>query len=90
MGIFRRGERLGGRLEEGGAPRRYKIKITTLDGQIFLWHKRGALHTVEEDVANVFVANFKPELFQVRPDGSLTPPEPGATFPIRSVEKIPI
>jgi hypothetical protein len=46
-------------------------------------------HTVEEDVANIFVANFKPELFQVQPDGSLTPPQPGVTLPIRHVTKEP-
>jgi len=81
MSIFRRGERLG---------RRYRIRITTEDGQVFYWHKRGQLHTVEEDVANVFVAHFNPQLFQVRADGSLTPPTPGETFPIRSVSKEPV
>ena len=66
---------------------RYKIKITAEDGQTFYWHKRGQLHTVESDVAEIFVANFKPELFQVRPDGSLHPPIPGETLPIRKVTK---
>ena len=81
MSIFRRSEHLG------SSPRRYKIKITSQDGRTFYWHKRGQLHTVEEDVADIFVANFKPELFQVLPDGSLTPPEPGRTLPIKKVEK---
>lgn len=81
MSIFRRGEPLG------STARRYKIKITTKDGRTFHWHKRGQLHTVEEDVATIFVANFKPELFQVRPDGSLSPPEPGVTAAIARVEK---
>jgi len=37
-------------------------------------------------VAQIFVANFKPELFQVLPDGSLTPPSPGRTKQIVKVE----
>jgi hypothetical protein len=82
MSIFRRGEPLEAR-------RRFKIKITTEDGQVFWWHKRGQVHTLEEDVANTFVAHFNPQLFQVRPDGSLTPPAPGETLPIRRVEKEP-
>ena len=82
MAIFRKGHRLG-----QGTSRRYKIKVTTLEGQVFYWHKRGQLHTLEEDVASIFVANFKPELFQVREDGTLSPPCPGETFPIKSVEK---
>lgn len=81
MSIFRRGEPLGSTI------RRYKIKITAVDGRTFYWHKRGMLHTVEEDVATIFVANFKPELFQVRPDGSLSPPEAGVTASIAKVEK---
>ncbi|HZN56475.1 MAG TPA: hypothetical protein VFD71_00265 [Planctomycetota bacterium] len=83
MSIFRPREPLG------ATPRRYRIKITAEGGKTFFWHKRGQVHTVEEDVANVFVANFKPELFQVQPDGSLTPPEPGVTLPIIKVEKEP-
>jgi len=82
MSVFKKGEPLG------AAERRYKIRITTADGQTFYWHKRGALHTVSEDVADIFVANFKPELFQVNPDGSLTPPGPG-TLPIERVTKEP-
>ena len=37
----------------------------------------------------IFVANFKPELFQVLPDGSLTPPDPGRTKQIVKVEMEP-
>jgi len=73
----------------GGPGRRFRIKITTCDGQVFYWHKRGQLHTVEEDVADVFVRSFNPQLFQVRSDGSLTPPAPGETFAIQAVEKEP-
>jgi hypothetical protein len=85
MSIFKRGEPLGP--PEG---KRYRIRITTEDGQVFYWHKRGQLHIVDEDVASVFVSHFNPQLFQVRPDGSLTPPAPGETFPIQSVTKEPV
>ena len=81
MGIL---NRLFGR---GNEPSRYKIKITAEDGQTFYWHKRGELHTVELDVADIFVANFNTALFQVRTDGTLHPPVPGETLPIRKVEK---
>jgi hypothetical protein len=102
MAIFRRGERLGiGRAEATGAvrvesagfprsARRYRIRITTVDGEVLYWHKRGEVHVVDEDVARVFVASFKPELFQVLPDGSLTSPAPGRTKPIRAVEMEPV
>ena len=85
MSIFRRGQPLS----PAKPPERFKIKITTENGQVFYWHKRGQLHTVEEDVADAFVAHFKPELFQVRPNGTLTSPVPGETMPIQKVEKEP-
>ena len=71
------------------APARFKIRLTTTDGDVLYWHKRGRVHTVEADVARIFVANFRPELFEVRPDGTLTPPEPGATKPISRVDMEP-
>jgi len=93
MGIFRKGELLGAGAAGAGpvsvAARRFKIRITTEDGAVVYWHKRGELHLVEEDVARIFVANFKPELFQALPDGHLTPPAPGKTLPIRRVEMEP-
>ena len=84
MSIFKPGVPLG-------APRRYKIKITTESGQTLYWHKRGQLHTLEEDVAAIFVSSFKPDLFQVLPDGSMvSPPRPGESMAIRGVEKEPV
>lgn len=83
MSIFAKGEPLGAQR------RRFKIKITTTDGRALYWRKRDQLHTVEEDVADVFVANFKPSLFQAKPDGTLAPPEAGVTIPIAKVEKEP-
>ena len=82
MGIFKKGQRLG-------APGRFKIQIITEDGQTFYWHKRGELHTVEEDVADILLAKFKPELFQVLPDGRMTSPRPGESLPIKALRKEP-
>jgi hypothetical protein len=85
VGIFRRGEVLSPPGVSSTA-RRYKIRITTRDGQVLYWHKRGRLHLVEEDVAQIFVANFKPAVFEVQPDGSFAPPSPGSTLPVAKVE----
>ena len=76
MGIFKKGETLMQRGQEGI---RYRIRIKTVDGQELFWHKRGQLHLVEEDVARAFVENFKPDVFEVLPDGSFTPPVEGRT-----------
>lgn len=86
MSIFRRDRPFA-----AGAPpaRRFKIRIDTADGRRLYWHKRGELHTLEEDVADLFVRHFKPELFEVRPDGSLAPRVPGETAPIKGVAKEP-
>ena len=86
MGFLRK---LFGRdAEATAARRRFKIRITTTDGRVLFWHKRGALHTVEEDVADAFVAHFKTELFQANDDGSLSSPVPGQTRPIARVERV--
>ncbi len=85
MGIFKKGEVLGA----GTVPGLYKIRITTEDGKTLYWNKRGGIHIVDEDVARIFVAHFKPELFEVLPDGSLTPPAPGRTKQIVKVEMEP-
>jgi len=82
VSIFKKGETLG----DSRVPRRYKIRIIAEDGEVLYWHKRGEVHIVDEDVARIFVAHFKPELFQVAADGSLQPPKPGETKPIRTVE----
>ncbi len=82
MGIFRKGHPLGAR-------RRFKIQIIAEDGRTFYWHKHGELHTVEEDVADILLEKFKPELFQVLPDGSMTSPRPGESLPIKALRKEP-
>lgn len=76
MGIFRKGESL---LQRGQEGLRYRIRIETVDGDELFWHKRGQIHLVDEDVARAFVENFKPDVFEVLPDGSFTPPQPGKT-----------
>ena len=85
MGIFKKGEVLGA----GTVPGRYKIRITTEDGETLYWNKRGGIHIVDEDVARIFVAHFKPELFGVLPDGSLISPDPDRTRRIVKVEMEP-
>lgn len=92
MGIFRKGETLGSARGESRLTDepRYKIRITTDDGRELFWHKRGRLHVVDEDVARAFVANFKPELFQVTEEGSFEPPAPGRTTPVVKVEMEPV
>jgi hypothetical protein len=89
MGIFQKGEHLPSGTTNAGGAQRYKIRITTEDGGTLYWHKRGQLHVVDEDVARIFVANFKPELFQVLPDGHMTPPDPGKTLVITRVDMEP-
>ena len=84
MSIFQRGERLG----SAGEERRYKIRVTTEDGKVLYWHKGGQLHVIDEDVARIFVANFKPEIFEVRADGSFSSSVPGETARIRKVEMV--
>ena len=48
------------------------------------------MHLIEEDVARAFVENFKPQVFEVRPDGSLTPPVPGETKRIVKLTMEPV
>jgi hypothetical protein len=72
------------------ASERYKIKITTESGRELYWVKRGQVHTLSRDLAEIWVKNFKPAIFQVTPDGELAPPSPGVTtFPIARVEMEP-
>lgn len=81
MNFFRK---LFGRLRPGEA--RYRIKITTEDGDELYWQKRGGVHVVEEDVARIFVQRFKPQLFEVLPDGSFSSPVPGETKRVQKLE----
>ena len=70
---------------------RYRIKITTQSGLEVYWVKRGQVHTLSEDLAKLWVENFKPSIFQVTRTGELAPPSPGVeTFPIVRVETEPV
>lgn len=69
-----------------GPGERYKIKITTASGFEVFWVKQGRVHTLPRELAEIWVANFKPELFQVTREGELTPPAPDVeSFPIAQV-----
>ena len=69
------------------AAEQYKIKITTESGLVVYWVKRGRVHTLSRELAEIWVKNFKPAIFQVTKDGELTPPSSGVeTFPIARVE----
>jgi len=47
------------------------VAITTSDGRRLRWHKQGRAHALAAELGPVWVANFRPALFQVLPDGSL-------------------
>ena len=49
------------------------IRITTADGRQLHWHKAGRRHQLPDDLGPLWVANFKPVLFQVMPDGAIVP-----------------
>lgn len=55
-----------------------------------LWRKGGAVHTLAPELGPMWVQHFKPELFQVLPDGHIVPPgtDPKAS-PIAKVELDP-
>jgi len=50
---------------------RWHVAIITSDGRRLRWHKQGRAHTLPAELGPVWVANFKPALFQVMPDGAL-------------------
>lgn len=54
------------------APRWY-VKITTSGGGTLYWHRAGGRHTLSQALGAHWVANFKPALFQVTPEGAIIP-----------------
>ncbi len=73
------------------ATERYKIKITTQSGLVIYWVKRGRVHTLGRELADMWVKNFKPAIFQVSKDGKLMPPSPGWKLsPLRASRWSPI
>jgi hypothetical protein len=72
------------------AEQQYRIRITTESGLVVHWVKRGRVHTLGRELAEIWVKNFKPAIFQVTKAGELTPPSPGVeSFPIARVEMEP-
>lgn len=51
----------------------FLIRITTADGRQLHWHKTGRRHQLPTELGPMWVANFKPALFQVMPDGAIVP-----------------
>ncbi len=68
---------------------RWKIRITTAAGAERWWHKGGRLHTLDESLGRMWVANFQPALFQVEADGSLVPRGSPGADDIARVEAVP-
>lgn len=49
------------------------IRVSTTCGQQLLWHKDGALHLISKKLGDTWVTHFKPELFDITPDGQFHP-----------------
>jgi len=63
---------------------RWNIRIHTVAGDTRWWVKAGRIHSLSPDLGPVWVANFKPEVFQMLPDGQLAPRgTPGAVEVLR-------
>ncbi|MBA2481190.1 MAG: hypothetical protein H0V44_11055 [Planctomycetes bacterium] len=52
---------------------RWRVVITTVDGRNLLWRKNDRVHSLSQELGPVWVANFRPAVFQVLPDGALVP-----------------
>jgi hypothetical protein len=52
---------------------RWHVLITTADGRRLHWHRAGARHSLAAGLGPLWVANFKPELFQVTAAGAIIP-----------------
>jgi hypothetical protein len=52
---------------------RLRILLTAADGRVVPWRKQERIHTLPAELAHTWVANFKPGLFQMLPDGAIVP-----------------
>ena len=52
---------------------RFRVRLTTVDGRVLQWVKAGQIHSLDERLAPIWIANFKPAMFQVAADGQLVP-----------------
>jgi len=77
-------------LEGSYEEKKYKILVTTADGQTLFWHKQGKIHLLDEDLAATWVEKFKPHLFDILPNGEMAGAGRNPTaFKISKVEKVP-
>lgn len=54
-------------------PQRWHVLITAADGRRLFWHRAGARHTLAAALGPLWIANFKPALFQVTAEGAIIP-----------------
>ncbi|MBA3710230.1 MAG: hypothetical protein H0W83_15575 [Planctomycetes bacterium] len=52
---------------------RWRVVIITVDGRRLAWRKNDRIHTLSPELGPLWIANFKPAVFQVLSDGSLVP-----------------
>jgi hypothetical protein len=59
---------------------RWRVVITTADGRTLRWRKNDRVHSLSPELGPIWIANFRPGVFQVLADGSLVPRgTPGAS-----------
>jgi len=70
----------------------YQIQIITVEGQSFIWHKGGKPSLLSEELAELWVKNFKLDIWEVTEKGALEPPGKAMnkTYKILRVEKVKI
>ena len=64
---------------------RWIVVIATVDGRTLHWRKGGAVHTLSPELGPIWIANFKPALFQVLDDGSIVARGSAGAVDIREV-----
>lgn len=72
---------------------KYHVQVTTKDGQSLLWHKHGQPHALPEELADIWVQNFKPDVFLINAKGEMVGrgrSEAEGAFEIVKVEKVAI
>ena len=68
----------------------YKIKLTLENGQTAYWKKRGQVHLLPGDAVEVWLKNFKPDVFVSTADGDMVGvcrPSAEPTYKIVKIEK---
>jgi hypothetical protein len=73
-------------------PQTFKIKVTTADGREIFWHKQGQVYLLPTELADTWIAKFKPQFFEITESGEMVGAgrNPAvASFKIAKVEKVP-